>query len=448
MPKGKPIPTVRATDAAIESKQLGSGPYIITESAKLGRIYGFMLICNEQSASFVLQKKLWQHGKKRTLRVKLGERGVDGMNVKEAHDKATAALALINEGKNPTEVWKAVPGRSRPDGKLTLQEVFERYIREGRIKSELRETTIARYTSHYKNHLAHWSECTMLELGSKREAIDKLHTDMTERNGWAVANATIQFLSFLYDRATDLEDGLLTNPCAKIHLNKQRVRNTALSKTDLRFWWSHVAKLHSPVKRAYWLTVALTGGRRTQIASSEWTEIDFEAQTWQFPDEHAKDGRGYKIPLSSFAVEFLTEWRTYVEQWRPGCRYVFPGKFRAGTHLKRPRNDKQGLPKGQQSHAMRHTWETAGASVGLNDIEAHLLLGHSLNSGNMRHRYTTAEKVDWQRLAEKQEEMTAFYLKALGISHESIREIILAKVKRGAWKSVQKTKKAELALVS
>ena len=134
---------------------------------------------------------------------------------------------------------------------------------------------------------------------------------------------------------------------------------------------------------------------------------------------------------------------------RPGSRYVFPGRFKAGTHLKRPRTDKQGLPKGQQSHSLRHTWETAGASVGLNDIEAHLLLGHSLNSGNMRHRYTTADKVDWTRLSEKQEEMTTYLLKALGLNAASIHDIIWNKVPRLAWKTGQKPpEKARLALAS
>ena len=239
------------------------------------------------------------------------------------------------------------------------------------------------------------------------------------------------------------------NPCSSVILNNERVRNTALNQTDLRFWWSHVARLHSPAKRAYWLTVALTGGRRTQMASSEWKEIDFDARIWTFPDAHAKAGRGYRIPLSSFAVEFLTEWRRWVEQHRPGCALVFPGKF-PGTSLKKPRNDKQGLSV--QSHALRHTWETAGVGVGLNDVEAHLLLGHSLKGKTMRHHYVTPDKVDWTRLAEKQEEMTAYLLKGLGVSAASIADIIWKKVPRLAWKNGQKPAakgaKTKLALVS
>ncbi len=436
---------IKATDADVDRQELGSGAYLIGGSAKLDRIRGFMLICNEQSASFVLQRKLTEKGVKRTIRVKLGVRGE--MTVAEAHSKAIETLKTFNDGKNPNDVKKAEARGFSGDGRLTLQQVFDRYISEREARGMIRPTTVARYTSHFRNHLAPWGHRSMLELGSATLEINDLHTRMTQDIGWAVSNATINLLSALYDRATELESGLLVNPCNSVILNKERVRDTALGQTDLRFWWAHVSKLHSPSKRAYWLIVALTGGRRTQIASSEWSEIDFEARTWRFPDEHAKAGRGYKIPVSSFAIEFLTEWKRYVDQWRPGSRYIFPGKFK-GTSLQKPRNDKQGLPKGQQSHALRHTWETAGVGVRLSDIEAHLLLGHSLNSGKMRHRYTTADKVDWNTLATKQEEMTGYLLRGLGINATSIHDIIWRKVPRLAWKNDQKAAKPRLALVS
>jgi integrase len=368
------------------------------------------------------------------------------MTVTEAHAKAIETLKLFNEGKNPNDIKRAEARGASPDGHMTLGEAFERYLAERKARGLLRETTVARLTSHYRNHLAEWGTRTLKELGQARLEVNDLHTKLTEKNGWAVANATIRLLSALYDRTAELEDGLLVNPCNSVLLNEDRVRNTALNQTDLRFWWAQAMRLSSPTKRAYWLTVALTGGRRTQMASSEWKEIDFESRTWTFPNEKAKAGNGYKIPLSSFTVEFLTEWRKYVEQKRPGCQFVFPGKFK-GTSLKAPRNDKQGLSS--QSHALRHTWETAGVSVELNDIEAHLLLGHSLKSLSMRGRYTTPGKVDWKTLAEKQEKMTAYLLKGLGVTAASIADIIWGKVRQGAWKIGQKTPaKNRLALVS
>jgi hypothetical protein len=430
---------IKATDADIDRQALGSGACLIMGSAKMDRIRGFMLICNPNSASFVLQRKLWQNGKTRTVRVKLGVRGE--ITFAEAHAKAVETLKTLNEGLNPNDA----DGRRNADGRLTLQQVFDLYIDERRRAGTLRESTIARYTSHFKNHLRPWANRTVEELGRAKMEIHALNERLNKNSGWGAANSTIQLLSYLYNRASELEDGLLVNPCNSVVLTKERVRDTALNQNDLRFWWTGVMRLASPTKRAYWLVTALTGGRRTQMASAEWREIDFEKNVWTFPDEHAKAGRGYQIPLSSFMIEFLTEWRKYIDEYRPASPFIFPGKSKNGC-LTRPRNEKQGLVA--SSHPLRHTWETARVGVGLSEMEALLLLGHSLKKGQMSHRYVTREKVDMASLAERQEQMTAFYLKAVGISHETIHEIIWAKVRRGAWKSVQKTEKRKLALVS
>lgn len=437
------MPIVKATDAAIDSKALGSGAYLIGDSAKLDRIRGFMLICNPNSASFVLQRKLRENGKKRTVRVKLGVRGE--ITVAEAHAKAVETLRTFTEGQNPNEVARRVSEGASPDGRLTLHQMFERYISDGRRAGRLRESTIARYSSHYRNHLSPWAQRTMEDLGRAKPEIIALNDRLNEKNGWAAANGTIQLLSYMYKRATQMEDGLLANPCDAVVLTKERVRDTAMNQSDLRFWWAGVMRLASPVKRAYWLVTALTGGRRTQMASSEWKEIDFEERVWNFPDEHAKAGRGYQIPLSSFLVEFLTEWRGFVNEYRPGTPFIFPGKSKGGC-LSKPRNEKQGLQA--SSHPLRHTWETARVGVGLSEMEALLLLGHSLKKGQMSHRYVTRGKVDMASLAKRQEAMTAFYLKALGISKDSAHDIIRAKVKRGSWRIGQKPAKTGLALVS
>ncbi len=429
------MPTVKATDAAVDSKPLGSGAYLITESAKLDRLRGFMLICNPQSASFVLQRKLRQNGKKRTVRVKLGVRGE--ITVAEAHAKAVEALKTFNEGRNPNE-------QRQTDGRLTLQQTFDMYITEGRGAGTLRESTISRYDSHFRNHLKPWASRTMEELGRAKMEIIALNERLNEKNGWAAANGTIRLLSHLYNRATELEEGLLANPCRAVKLTKDKVRDTALGEPELKTFWSSVMKLSNPVKRAYWLMVALTGGRRTQIASARWDEVDFGPLTgpdahkqgvWTFPDEHAKGGCGYPIPISEFMVKFLLEWRKYVQQEypvEPQSLHIFPSFKTKEGHIKKPRNEKQGVEV--TAHPLRHTWETARVGVGLGEIEALLLLGHTLKKSLMSHRYVTREKVDTVNLRARQEEMTAHLLKALGISEASIREIIWSDIPRSAWK--------------
>jgi integrase len=419
---------IPATEAAIDRLPLGSGPYRIGGSARLDAIRGFGIICNPQSASFILQRKLVKDGKKQTVRVKLGTRGE--ITLAEAHAKAVAALKILHEGKNPNDAKRR---RSDDDGRLTLKEVFDRYIADGVRAGKLSETTVAKYSSYFKCHLAPWGKQTMLDLGRSKAEIIALNDRLNAESGWASANGTIQLLRYLYKRAITMEDGLLADPTSAVVLTKERVRDTALNAADLRSWWSSVMLLPSPVKRAYWLVTALTGGRRNQISSAEWGELDWITRVWRFPDEHCKGGRGYEIPLSEFMVAFLTEWKRWVEEYRPNTPYIFPGK--EGGHLVKPRNEKQGL--GTASHALRHTYETARVALGLSEAEALMLLGHSLQAGRMSHRYVTREKVDKAALAKRQEQMTGFYLQALGISQASIPGIIWSKVSRSAWKKAR-----------
>jgi len=194
---------IKATDADIDRQALGSGACLIMGSAKMDRIRGFMLICNPNSASFVLQRKLWQNGKKRTVRVKLGVRGE--ITVAEAHAKAVETLKTLNEGLNPNDA----DGRRNADGRLTLQQAFDLYIDERRRAGTLRESTIARYSSHFKNHLQPWANRTVEELGRAKMEIHALNERLNKNSGWGAANSAIQLLSYLYNRASELEDGLL-----------------------------------------------------------------------------------------------------------------------------------------------------------------------------------------------------------------------------------------------
>jgi integrase len=96
-------------------------------------------------------------------------------------------------------------------------------------------------------------------------------------------------------------------------------------------------KLSNPSKRMFWITVLFTDARRSQLAAAEWSHIDFDVRKkgdkepskpkWHFPDENAKAGHGYDIPLSRFMSKLLSEWHRYVQHEysiESQCRFVFP----------------------------------------------------------------------------------------------------------------------------
>jgi integrase len=47
----------------------------------------------------------------------------------------------------------------------------------------------------------------------------------------------------------------------------------------------------------------LTMQRRQEVAEMDWSEIDFDAQTWPLPAERAKNDEAHVVPLSPFALD-------------------------------------------------------------------------------------------------------------------------------------------------
>ena len=432
---------VNQTDAAINSLPLGSGTYLIRpRSEKVDPIRGFMIVCNAASASFVIQRKLKRivNGKQKSVRVGVGVRGE--VTLDEAMAKARLVLKDIDEGKDPFAIRRAA--RDEENQRLTLRSAYALYKADGKLSAK----TISLYDHHINAHLFGWLDRTMQEIGNSKLEIIALHKKLTEDHGWASGNNAIKLLSYVYNRASKIEDDLRVNPCRAVKMNPERHRQTALSDKHLKDWYRRVMLLSNPVKRMYWLTVLLTGGRREQMAAAKWSHINFDIKskrdkdpsrpTWHFPDENAKGGRGYDIPLAPFMVKLLRAWHPFVQKeysTAPQREFVFPSAKSAEGHLKKPRNERQGLK--ETAHPLRHTFRTQGMdeTVRLQKTEAKILMGHKLSRGEMDERYITrADAVE--KVRPQQEAMTARYLKLLGITEASIPAIIETKVARSAWK--------------
>src|SRR5262249_51241131 len=151
------------------------------------------------------------------------------------------------------------------------------------------------------------------------------------------------------------------DPTENVDWHEDRRRQTSLTVEDLGDWYVKVVKLSNDVKRDYWLAVLFTGGRRTQMAESQWKHIDLEAGTWHFPRPKGGTERAYTIPLSRFVTELLKTRKEANAALRADSPWVFPSEEAECGCLQKPRNDKQGLP---MAHALRHTYRTHGLIAG------------------------------------------------------------------------------------
>ena len=107
---------------------------------------GFFLLVGTRSKTFMIQGDLWENGKRRTIRAKVGE--VGKIATREARAKAKVLLGSIADGVDPRPKSEepVAPVPNGPDP--TLKQAWERY-RDGHMKRKGRSGgTIENYRDH------------------------------------------------------------------------------------------------------------------------------------------------------------------------------------------------------------------------------------------------------------------------------------------------------------
>lgn len=89
----------------------------------------------------------------------------------------------------------------------------------------------------------------------------------------------------------------------KDYLPRTISRNDCLQREQLKIWFDTVRRYDSEVMSAYIQTLLLTGGRREEIMSLKWTDIDFK---WKKIAILGKGAIPREIPLTQYVADLLT----------------------------------------------------------------------------------------------------------------------------------------------
>ena len=165
-------------------------------------------------------------------------------------------------------------------------------------------------------------------------------------------------------RPTLIEACRGVNLCSAVIYNREEAAQTGMPFAKFPAWAKAVAKL-SPLRAAYYRFCLLTGARGGEAARLEWKDVDCRARTITF--RQAKAGADIVLPMSAAIARELKRARD-AEGVAKDSRYIFSG-VRGVTW-------KDKLPA--KGHALRHSWRTVAADCGVDELQARLLLGHSL----------------------------------------------------------------------
>jgi integrase len=193
------------------------------------------------------------------------------------------------------------------------------------------------------------------------------------------------------------------NPVKAVSFNKERASNRVIMPDDLADWWEKVQALPNPLRRAMHELGLLSGLRPGTLVSlrREWVKLDERA----ISIPNMKRGHPFDLPLSEHMLGIVRRALELGQMlFYPGAPWLFPTRA-AGDHrtviCTQVWREKT-LPS-ETGHILCHTYRTIAQRIGIDKIEARLLLDHTVPGIDGVYIH---EKALFDRLLEAQEKMS------------------------------------------
>jgi integrase len=346
--------------------------------------------------SFIVQKRI--DGKEH--RATLGRYGV--LTPEQARREAQKFLGQVAQGVDP--IAEKVKARAES---ATIEESLQAYFKARPLKPRtIRDTKQA-----FKG-FEDWEKKPLSSI--TREMISKRHRELGEHSQ-ARANLAMRYLRALFNFAiahyTDKEGQpyITDNPVNRLSQTRSwyRVeqRETVINPHQLKPWFKAVLSLSNEVARDYFLTIMLTGLRRTEAMDLNWVDVNLKGKTLTVRD--TKNHRDHTLPLSDYLFNILKERKALAEG-----EYVFQSSKGRMQNLRYAQ--KAVIKDSEVSftiHDLRRTFATIANSLDIPAYTVKMLLNHKM-SGDVTAGYIIA---DVERLREPMKKITAYILKQAGI---------------------------------
>lgn len=352
-----------------------SGQYAVRDD----EVRGFFVVVGTRTKTYTIQTDLRSLGNRRTHREMLGR--VEEWSAKNARNEAKARIGTLQTGAR-----KAVSRRSG----CTLRDGWERYeehLTRRIAAGERSPRTLEGYKDCIERLLAGWLGTQMRELSENPMLVARRHAEITKAHGPYAANHAMRALRAIYGyaRKKQLDRSLPPeNPVAAVDFNNEERRSTGMATTDLPGWWralQDARRMPNPIRREFHLFSLLSASRPDALKRSRWEHLSVRRGVLHFPDPKGGTKRAFDMPLSKEMVRCLCRLRVvgrmlHGEQART---WIFPAATPTG-HISETKEDRADLPK--WGGDLRQTYRTIAQTLGIGDMDIHLLMNHSLGGVN------------------------------------------------------------------
>jgi integrase len=242
--------------------------------------------------------------------------------------------------------------------------------------------------------------------------VAKKHDEVTKENGPYIANGAMRTLRAIYNHARKTNKKLPSdNPADAVDWNEEKRRDTGMGVADLKGWFLELAALENPVRREFHLLTLLSGSRPAALRAIKPNHIDFRRRTLHVPKPKGGSKRAFDIPLSREMILPLVRTIRFGRQMYPlqAKEWVFPADSESG-HLSETKEDRAELSK--WGNDLRQTFLTIATAAGVSELDAKLLMNHSIPGVNAG--YITRHKLLEDHLRQQQQAISNAVFVVLG----------------------------------
>lgn len=259
---------------------------------------GFGIRITEKDArSYFVMYWIGPKGQRKQRRLTLGDARV--ITLSDARDTARRALESVARGIDPATQRFSAPSTTGSD---TLRAVIEAYLSRQAEPNTRRSTFLQTKRTFDVDVIPVFGAMPIAAI--TRRDIDVALDTIIERGAKVQANRTLARLRALFNWAVS-QEYLASSPVDKIRpRTKEHSRERTLSDPEILAFWRSCDQLSYPFGPLCQILL-LTAQRRTEVATMEWTEIDFDARVWTIPRHKAKNDHAHRVDLSDLTVELL-----------------------------------------------------------------------------------------------------------------------------------------------
>ena len=387
------LPT-KLTEAFIRSLMYEDTSFHVRDTS----LKGLMIAVNKHSKSYKVQRDLWvgERGRRRkakTVRRTLGT--TNELTLDEARTRAMEVIALIKNGIDPN-----APPATPTASAWTVDQMFDEYAADLRTR-ECADRTIGDVLDQRDRYFADWKLIPISEI--TRTMVRERHRYISTKHGKAAANSALRVFRAAYNlalRVVDDVDTLPGNPVQAVTFNRVRSSNRVLMPEDLPEWYARVKALPNPLRRTIHTLGLFSGLRPGTLVSlrREWLRLDDAA----ISIPKMKSGEPFDLPLSQHMVWLVRQALELGDALYPGSLWLFPTRNKQGIVKATATWREKTLPS-ETGHILRHTYRTIAQRIGIDKIDARLLLDHKVPGIDGVYIH---EKALFDRLLASQEPMT------------------------------------------